>query len=52
MHGLPILCPFNFPTCNLKQQWSRIGDFICYIRILMQKKIKFADLWYTPLEAL
>ena len=39
MLGLPVLCPFNFTTCNLKQQWSRIGDFICYQNIDAKKKL-------------
>ena len=33
VHGLPVSCPFNFPNCNLKQQCSHIGVFICYQNI-------------------
>ena len=43
---------FNFPNGNLKQQWSHIGVFICYQNIDAKKLIKFAHLWYTPLEPL
>ena len=50
VHGLPVSLPFNFPNGNLKQQLSHIGVFICYQNIDAQKLIKFAHLWYTPLE--
>ena len=37
VHGLPVSCPFYFPSGNLKQQLSHIGLFLFVIRILMQK---------------
>ena len=52
MQGLPVLCPFNFPNGNLKQQLSHIGFFICYQNIDAKKLIKFAHLRYTPVEPL
>ena len=39
VHGLPVLCPFNFPNGNLKQQLSHIGVFICYQNIDAKNKL-------------
>ena len=49
----PFRAPLTPQAVILKQQWSHIGVFICYLNIDAKKKrIKFAHLWYTPLEPL